>query len=351
MPQKSIEQYERELIQMYRTALAKNPDYATLMRRQNDEMLQEQVSQAEKMAAEMPAPVVVESVPPTEAVAPNTQPPIMSQRPAVPLRRERPDEMPMREEPPAAQRQDASPESDMFGRDDTFQEPIEPDEPILATEPEQVLVVRHDSNIIVQPETAAEPQVLVGTETDNENEIARTPEVIPSEQPMPIEPQPPVVQPQVPVVPIIPITPLPAEINRNTATPNLGAGNLIVNVTTQNRTEPVQGATVAVRYAQDSANEVVAQVVTDESGKTGPIRLPAPIREVPVYPQPMIGGDLSAQYLITVEAPGYQSAVDEEILIFDGVTSIKRIDLESGTGREIRQADAADQNGADVRRE
>ncbi|MDF3003577.1 MAG: hypothetical protein K0S22_49 [Oscillospiraceae bacterium] len=131
-------------------------------------------------------------------------------------------------------------------------------------------------------------------------------------------------------------------------TPNMGAGNLIVNVTTQNGTKPVMDAVVTVSHPEESGNKVVAKAQTDNSGKTEPIRLPAPIREIPVYPQPMVGGDLSAQYLVTVEAPGFESATDEEISIFDGVTSVKRIDLVSATASEDN---AIDERRNEIQRE
>ena len=129
--------------------------------------------------------------------------------------------------------------------------------------------------------------------------------------------------------------PAAAEAQRIETTPNIGAGNLIVNVTTQNRPRPVTNAVVTVSHPDESGNKVAARVVTDNSGKTELIRLPAPIREIPVYPQPMTGGDLSARYIVDVEAPGFESVSGEEISIFDGVTSVKRIDLtaETGAGR------------------
>lgn len=145
-----------------------------------------------------------------------------------------------------------------------------------------------------------------------------------------------------------PMVPLLDGMRRSMGTPNMGAGNLIVNVTTQSGTKPVMDAVVTVSHPEESGNKVVAKAETDNSGKTEPIRLPAPIREIPVYPQPMDGGDLSAQYLVSVEAPGFIAATDEEILIFDGVTSVKRIDLVSATDSEDN---AIDERRNEIQRE
>ncbi len=248
MPQKSIEQYERELMEMYQKALSKDPDYAALARGYNVAAQPDNTS--EKIDVVIPAPGVEEVVPLPKGIipVPTGQTDLPAPPPAVAV------VLPV---PERALSETARPAAETTAERD------------LDDSPDGEVVIGDEADLTVEGEDAAAP--------------------------------------------------MPA--------PNIGAGRLIVNVTTQNRTLPVAQALVTVRHSDESGDRAVATVRTDSSGKTEPIRLPAPVREIPVYPQPMIGGDQSADYLVDIEAPGFETVLGETVLIFDGVTSVKRIDL------------------------
>lgn len=292
MPLKSLEQYERELMQMYRMALAKDPNYAALVRQQNAKPSPDDVVQEEEIEQVIPAPGIEEAVP---------LPPAF-----LLLEEEDEDEPDM----PAAA-------------------PPEMAQPAM-TEP-AVAVVLPRAEAMLPPDTQPQnqPQAPEKTEPQKPAEAKEAPAAKPDAQPEPkpeTEPEP---KAETPTRPSRDERPAPPETQRKQipAIPNMGAGNLIVNVTAQGRTMPVEGAEVTVSFFESGERKVAAKATTDSSGKTEPIRLPAPIREFPIYPQQVTGDDLSADYLVMVEATGYESVSDEEISIFDGVTSVKRIDL------------------------
>ncbi len=316
MPQKSIEQYERELMEMYRLALAKDPNYASLAQRHSTATVDESISEDE-IVVTIPAPSVEEAVPLPRGIIP-----AMPQETTVPAA-------------PRLTAEAAMPQAALPAG------PVEPSA-VAVVLPVTERAPRLDSSSQVRAGTPAGTvtEVDIVTETDivaqanPEVGVSTDAQIAPdSEAGVDTATGSETTVPSAPGRPAAPST--AAETQRMAATPNLGAGNLIVNVTTQKRTRPVANAVVIVSHPDESGNKVAARVVTDSSGKTELIRLPAPIREIPVYPQPMTGGDLSAKYLVEVEAPGFESVSGEEISIFDGVTSVKRIDLmaEAGAGR------------------
>lgn len=361
MPQKSIEQYERELMEMYRMALAKDPNYAALAREHSAVPTRDKVSEEEKIDVAIPAPGVEEAVPlpprivpiaqeepaePEESVGPVT--PAIPGRPAGFTAPAMPDTSADSTAPAQAEEPPASPMMPTafpaFETAVMAESGVAPPEAILTSElaePPAVAVVLPISESAPQPEmrTPTQIEAIVEAETDTETETmtdADTATPIMAEEESISGTGPTVEAPAAPQVPLgtgrVSTPGTPAQPRSMTGTPNIGAGNLIVNVTTQNRTRPVTGATVTVSHPDASGNKVVAKVETDSSGKTELIRLPAPIREIPTYPQPMTGGDMSAKYFVSVEAPDFVGVSDEEVSIFDGVTSVKRIDLMSDSG-------------------
>ncbi|MEA5135490.1 MAG: carboxypeptidase-like regulatory domain-containing protein [Candidatus Fimivivens sp.] len=386
MPQKSFEQYERELMEMYRLALAKDPNYAALAKRHSQATLEDRISEEKKIDVEIPAPTVEEAVPLPEGITPvaeETAPeaPIMPTMPTTPRTPAMPETsttptMPAMPRTPVMPEASTTPTMPTTPRTPAPQQALtlpklpvsvlrEPLEPGVATlqlesfESPALAVVLPVPDTISQtavkpePQTRSQAQTLRDAQPGSTNLTQMQPDANsvptnPLQQQPPIQQQPPTAQKAPSGTQTAPTMPRLDEMRRAMSAPNMGAGNLIVDVTTQNRTKPVMGAVVTVTHSEESGNKVVAKATTDNSGKTEPIRLPAPIREIPVYPQPMIGGDLSAQYLVTVESPGFESATDEEISIFDGVTSVKRIDLVSEADSENS---AADENLNDDQRE
>ena len=380
MPQKSFEQYERELMEMYRLALAKDPSYAALAKRHSQAMLEDRITEEKKIDVEIPAPTVEETVPLPKGLMPvaeEAETPEISTMPMMPAM---PETSTMPTMPPTS-RTPAMPEASTMPTMPTMpmmpatpeafalpklpasalREPLEPgvatfesfESPALAVVlpvPDTILQTAVEPQAQMRSQTRSQTQTLRDTKPESANQTEMQSEVnlVPTTPTTPTQQLPPAVQQAPPSTQTAPTVPAPDGMRRAMGTLNMGAGNLIVDVTTQNRTKPVMDAVVTVTHPEESGNKVVAKAVTDNSGKTELIRLPAPIREIPVYPPPMIGGDLSAQYLVTVEAPGFESATDEEISVFDGVTSVKRIDLVSATDSE---SSSADENRNDNQRE
>ena len=60
----------------------------------------------------------------------------------------------------------------------------------------------------------------------------------------------------------------------------------------------------------------------------------------------MTGGDLSAKYIVDIQAPGFEAVSGEEVSIFDGVTSVKRVDLTAEPGGRRTEGNIAESRSA-----
>ncbi len=102
-------------------------------------------------------------------------------------------------------------------------------------------------------------------------------------------------------------------------------GTLEVWVTASRAQLPVEGATVAVTSAGPENRTLLSLLVTDESGRAGPITLDAApgggMGLEPGSPVPF------ADYALWVEHPAYEVARIERFQIFPGVESIQQINL------------------------
>lgn len=114
--------------------------------------------------------------------------------------------------------------------------------------------------------------------------------------------------------------------------PMTGAGKLIFQVTTAGGAIPLEGAVVSVMDSvpdaiPDLSGEPRIVMYTGDDGKTRPLTLPAPARtqsqeaQSPSEPLPY------ALYNATVELDGYYPQGFSLIPVFDGITSIQRLDL------------------------
>ncbi len=103
-----------------------------------------------------------------------------------------------------------------------------------------------------------------------------------------------------------------------------GQGHLVVQVTLARGAIPVQGANVTVTQAGDET-AVMAELVTDQSGRTDRVPLPAPKAEYSQSP----GGSIRPYsiYNIKVEFPGYYIEDAINVPVFDKVDSIQPIAL------------------------
>lgn len=106
--------------------------------------------------------------------------------------------------------------------------------------------------------------------------------------------------------------------------PNDGLGSVIVVVTGGNSTIPLKGATVTIYDSQNG--EVIERVLTDESGKTAFISLPAPLKSESLVPA-LQGEVVFAIYDIKAEAEGYITDTKLNVPIFDDTVSIQQFNL------------------------
>ena len=118
------------------------------------------------------------------------------------------------------------------------------------------------------------------------------------------------------------INPAPS---RNTAAEPAGltgSGILTVQVSLAKGALPLEGATVIISKS-DGDKEIEARLVTDKSGRTPPLALPAPSA---VYSQTPGGNTRPYSiYNITAELPGYYPESIVNVPIFDKITSIQPI--------------------------
>ena len=101
-------------------------------------------------------------------------------------------------------------------------------------------------------------------------------------------------------------------------------GYLIVNVSTARGAIPLADASVTVFDSDAPENPIVTSVVTDNSGKTPRIALPAPDRDISMRP----GNEKPyASYLIEVEKEGYYPVTNSGVPVFSGITSIQPVEM------------------------
>lgn len=104
-----------------------------------------------------------------------------------------------------------------------------------------------------------------------------------------------------------------------------GMGYLLVNVTSVRELYPVENAKVTVFKGSIEDMRKIAELVTNQSGKTELFPLPAPPRALaedssnqkPTY----------AEYNILTEADGFLPTINMGAAVFDGVTSIQNVNL------------------------
>lgn len=102
-----------------------------------------------------------------------------------------------------------------------------------------------------------------------------------------------------------------------------GKGSLVVQVTLAKGAIPVEGATVTVTETKDSSP--IAKLVTDKSGQTKPLFLPAPSAKFSQTPNGYIRP--YSIYNIRIEFPGYYVEEAINVPIFDKINSIQPVSL------------------------
>ncbi len=92
-------------------------------------------------------------------------------------------------------------------------------------------------------------------------------------------------------------------------------GYLRVRVYTSRKMFPIKNARVEISRISEGKREVITNVLTDENGNTGDIKLSVS----PV--------NLSSKYSVATQADGFVSDKSDEICIYKDIISVKSVEL------------------------
>ena len=112
---------------------------------------------------------------------------------------------------------------------------------------------------------------------------------------------------------------------------NPAFGTLIFQVTGGQGAFPVAGATIVLTKELNDQQSLSFTITTDESGKTAPLSLPAPDKELSQRPG---NGTVFATYQATVSAPNYVTTEIRDLPVFDGITTIQPVSLSPDFGQK-----------------
>ena len=144
------------------------------------------------------------------------------------------------------------------------------------------------------PDSTREPGALKSTPVNTPDQPVLTPAPIPAE----------------------PVSPGDKEIFANENDmfyPETGQGRILVRVQTALGALPVSEATVIVSRTRNGTKEVVNFQLTDKSGKTPEITVPAPPKSDSQSPSESLP---FADYSITVRNPMYYTAITDNVQVF-----------------------------------
>lgn len=112
---------------------------------------------------------------------------------------------------------------------------------------------------------------------------------------------------------------------------NPAFGTLIFQVTGGQWAFPVAGATIVLTKELNDQQSLSFTITTDESGKTAPLSLPAPDKELSQRPG---NGTVFATYQATVSAPNHVTTEIRDLPVFDGITTIQPVSLSPDFGQK-----------------
>ncbi|MBQ2242436.1 MAG: hypothetical protein II319_09875 [Clostridia bacterium] len=110
------------------------------------------------------------------------------------------------------------------------------------------------------------------------------------------------------------------ENNRSVTEAMPGRGYLIVSVRAGEGAIPLEGALVTLRGGDATEGDAIASFITDRSGNTPRITLPAPPRINSESPN---GGKPYATYSADISLDGYFTNLYTNIPVFDTITSVQ----------------------------
>ena len=117
---------------------------------------------------------------------------------------------------------------------------------------------------------------------------------------------------------------------------NPAFGTLIFQVTGGQGAFPVPNATILLTKQLNDQQSLSFTIVTDESGKTAPVSLPAPSRELSQRPG---NGIVFATYQAKISAPNYVTTEIRDLPVFDGITTIQPVSLSPDFGQKTREVE------------
>ena len=98
-------------------------------------------------------------------------------------------------------------------------------------------------------------------------------------------------------------------------------GFLIVKVSTASGAIPVENVTVIIQGIEEENKEILKSMLTNRSGLTGKVSLPAPSRELSEAPSP--SSKPYSTYNIDVYKEGYYPQHYSGVPIFEGITAVQ----------------------------
>jgi len=126
---------------------------------------------------------------------------------------------------------------------------------------------------------------------------------------------------------------------------NPAFGTLIFQVTGRQGAFPVAGATIVLTKELNDQQSLSFTITTDESGKTAPLSLPAPDKELSQWPG---NGTVFATYQATVSAPNYVTTEIRDLPVFDGITTIQPVSLSPDFGQKTRPPEEIEDKEPDL---
>ena len=126
---------------------------------------------------------------------------------------------------------------------------------------------------------------------------------------------------------------------------NPAFGTLIFQVTGGQGALPVPNATILLTKQLNDQQSLSFTVVTDESGKTAPVSLPAPSRELSQRPG---NGIVFATYQAKISAPNYVTTEIRDLPVFDGITTIQPVSLSPDFGQKTREVEEIEDKEPDL---
>ena len=126
---------------------------------------------------------------------------------------------------------------------------------------------------------------------------------------------------------------------------NPAFGTLIFQVTGGQGAFPVPNATILLTKQLNDQQSLSFTIVTDESGKTAPVSLPAPSRELSQRPG---NGIVFATYQAKISAPNYVTTEIRDLPVFDGITTIQPVSLSPDFGQKTREVEEIEDKEPDL---